>query len=665
MDPQKRLTLISKHLLSRFPEIPISDTLTSYRKKTSFDSSSLRNLIYGGRSSIVEEMISYMMESQSLFDHYKETHLSIPEYRELILRQILATYGKILSNPSYNKDDINHIMAVLHGMNLYSQSFAARLMVHLILCFGMTELGHGTNVAALETTAVYDHKTRGFILNSPTSTSAKWWIGAMGKTADMAVIFAQLFVEGVNRGVHAFAVRIRNKTTHDPMPGVTVGDCGMKNGLNGIDNGFILFKDYFVPYDALLDRISHISNEGKFKSIIKNNEKRLGIMLLSLMGGRISCIGSTSISMHLSLTIAIRFSATRKQFSSTGVKDTESAVIEYQTQKYRIFPHLAKFFVFISSYHKVKSWALSLKQKILNDPENEEITEIHAILASMKPVGTWYANETIQACREACGGLAYSVYSQFARIRNDQDIQVTWEGDNHVLLQQTARFILKQFQKYFKGIRITVPTLSFMIPDSEKLKELKGSFSSLEDLENIDCLVSMLEYKFNYLLHEAIARIKENAGKYSEISQTWNNSQIFYLQELPKAYIEIFMINTLIEDQEKLDNSETKEMIKWFIQLYALEKIRKDLEIYMVRYLSYEQGKLIKDKIFELCDKIGNFAVDLIDAIAPPDFILSSILAMSDGQIYKHIISTIEKSPETYEKASFLKTINEMRTLAK
>jgi hypothetical protein len=36
----------------------------------------------------------------------------------------------------------------------------------------------GTFVRGLETTATYDPSTRTFVLNSPTLTSTKWWIGS-------------------------------------------------------------------------------------------------------------------------------------------------------------------------------------------------------------------------------------------------------------------------------------------------------------------------------------------------------------------------------------------------------------------------------------------------------------------------------------------------------
>lgn len=44
-------------------------------------------------------------------------------------------------------------------------------------CFGMTELGHGSNVMGIETTAVYDPAAKEFVINTPNDDASKFWIG--------------------------------------------------------------------------------------------------------------------------------------------------------------------------------------------------------------------------------------------------------------------------------------------------------------------------------------------------------------------------------------------------------------------------------------------------------------------------------------------------------
>jgi alkylation response protein AidB-like acyl-CoA dehydrogenase len=60
-----------------------------------------------------------------------------------------------------------------------------------ILCaYVQTELGHGSNVRGIETTATYDVATQEWDIHSPTLTSTKWWPGGLGKTATHAVRLA-------------------------------------------------------------------------------------------------------------------------------------------------------------------------------------------------------------------------------------------------------------------------------------------------------------------------------------------------------------------------------------------------------------------------------------------------------------------------------------------
>lgn len=111
-------------------------------------------------------------------------------------------------------------------------------------CYLQTELGHGTNVSRLETTAAFIPTTQEFEIHSPTLTSSKWWIGALGKTATHGVVQAKLILpDGKDAGPHLFFVQLRslgmssiivilsskltvNSDDHSVLPNITIGDIG-------------------------------------------------------------------------------------------------------------------------------------------------------------------------------------------------------------------------------------------------------------------------------------------------------------------------------------------------------------------------------------------------------------------------------------------------------
>ncbi|ETV93363.1 hypothetical protein H310_12626 [Aphanomyces invadans] len=130
--------------------------------------------------------------------------------------------------------------------------------------YAQTELGHGSNVQGIETTAHYDPKTQEYILNSPTLTSRKWWPGGLGKTANHCVLHARLFLDGKDRGVQAFLVPLRDTATHRTLPGITLGDIGPKIGFQSVDNGFCVLDHVRIPRRNMLMRFAKVAPDGSF-----------------------------------------------------------------------------------------------------------------------------------------------------------------------------------------------------------------------------------------------------------------------------------------------------------------------------------------------------------------------------------------------------------------
>lgn len=114
------------------------------------------------------------------------------------------------------------------GTERHHQAYVKPLIdLDLLGCFAMTETGHGSDVQELETTATYDVETGEFVVNSPTPSSRKDYIGGAAQHATVAAVFAQLITGGESQGVHCFVVPIRDDAGND-LPGVTTSDCGSR-----------------------------------------------------------------------------------------------------------------------------------------------------------------------------------------------------------------------------------------------------------------------------------------------------------------------------------------------------------------------------------------------------------------------------------------------------
>lgn len=136
--------------------------------------------------------------------------------------------------------------------------------MHILGCYAQTEIGHGSNVAGLETTATFDKETDEFIINTPTPSATKWWPGELGKTSNHAIVFAQLIIDGNKLSPAPFLVQIREFETHMPCKGIECGEMGPKLGWHSKENGWCVFKNVRIPRKNLLSKFMSVDREGSF-----------------------------------------------------------------------------------------------------------------------------------------------------------------------------------------------------------------------------------------------------------------------------------------------------------------------------------------------------------------------------------------------------------------
>ena len=83
---------------------------------------------------------------------------------------------------------------------------------------------------------------------------------------------------------------------------------------------------------------------------------------------------------------------------------------------------------------------------------DEDRQDLETLAAALKPLSTWHALDTLQECREACGGAGFLIENRFASLRADLDVYATFEGDNTVLLQLVAKRLLADYAKEFRTV---------------------------------------------------------------------------------------------------------------------------------------------------------------------------------------------------------------------
>jgi len=85
------------------------------------------------------------------------------------------------------------------------------------------------------------------------------------------------------------------------------------------------------------------------------------------------------------------------------------------------------------------------------NPGSDHLADLHAISCSLKAFASTTAAEGLEVCRRACGGHGYSAFSGIGSWYADYHPTVTWEGDNYMLTQQVARYLLKSARAVLAG----------------------------------------------------------------------------------------------------------------------------------------------------------------------------------------------------------------------
>ena len=519
---------------------------------------------------------------------------------------------------------------VLDGTERHFDYVEKIITLELLGCFAMTETGHGSDVQSLETTATYDAETQEFVIDSPTPTSRKDYIGGAAETARIAAVFAQLFTtedgKPVNHGVHCVLVPIRDADGND-LPGVTTSDCQYKGGLPGVDNGRIVFDHVRVPRVNLLNKYGDVEPDGRYTSPIDNPNRRFFTMIGTLIRGRVTVGGSAGAATQVALDIATRYALQRKQFSSPD--GGEVLIMDYLVHQRRLLPLIARTYALQFAQNELVSKCHDLQTSDVVDAEEQR--ELEARAAGLKAANTWHASRAIQEAREACGGAGYMAENRLIALRADTDVFTTFEGDNHVLTQLVAKELLTAYADDIKSMspvewvrfaastvgervmkRTAAEAIMQRIVDARQDREEEGI------LFNRGTQLTMFEEREDYLLSRVARRLQAKSKEMSAFDAF--NAVQDHVLHAASAHIDRVVLEAFIAGIESCPDPAARELLRIVCDLYALSVIEEDKAWYVEHtFLSTERAKAVTRGINDRCRALRPHAETLVDGFGIPE----------------------------------------------
>jgi acyl-CoA oxidase len=500
-------------------------------------------------------------------------------------------------------------------------------------CFAMTETGHGSDVQRLRTTAAYHDG--GFVIHTPDDQARKDYIGNAARDGRMAVVFAQLITRGEGHGVHAFLVPIRDEHGA-PMPGVRIEDCGRKAGLNGVDNGRLYFDQVRVPREALLNRFADVAEDGTYTSPIENPSRRFFTMLGTLIRGRISVAGGALSATKTALALAVRYGDQRRQFTKPGSEE-EVPVLDYLAHQRKLLPALATTYALHFAQEELIIALHDLQTA--EEPEDWRQRELETRAAGLKAVATWHGSQTIQTCREACGGAGYLTANRMPVLKADTDVFTTFEGDNTVLLQLVAKGLLTRFRLDVEELG-TLGMARFLAEQfAEVIIERTAARSAIarlltshDDPGEAGLLdrawqVRAFEDREKHVLEGLARRLRRATAKDADPFKVFNDAQDHVLRAA-RVHVDRTVLEAFVAALERCPDGPAAEVLGKVCDLYVMSTIEADRAWFMEHgRLSPAAAKNVVATVNDLCAELRPHARTLVDAFAIPEHLLDVPLA--------------------------------------
>jgi acyl-CoA oxidase len=293
-----------------------------------------------------------------------------------------------------------------------------------------------------------------------------------------------------------------------------------------------------------------------------------------------------------------------------------------------------------------RTYALHFAQEVLAGQlpavfsATEEVDErtrraLESRAAGTKALGTWHASETIQECREACGGAGYLSANRFDALRADTDVFTTFEGDNHILLQLVAKGLLTDYSSSFGELDqlgmvrfvagLAVETVIERTAVHKLLERIKDVLPGGDDdwdqeagLLDPAYQLAMLRWREEHMLSGVARRLKRGIDAGMDPAEVFSRCQDHVIGAA-RAHVERLVLEAFVDRTTAMPEGGNRAALSLLCDLFALSTIEADRGWFMEHgRLSSARAKAISREVDQLCRKVRPIARELVDGFGVP-----------------------------------------------
>ena len=380
----------------------------------------------------------------------------------------------------------------------------------------------------------------------------------------------------------------------------------------------------------MLMRLAQVEHDGTY-----SRKGRAQVAYSTMLLARLQIIKVVAFQLAQATTIATRYSTVRTQGSGHySTSNIEVPLMYYKSQHSRLLGLSAQAF----AIHFASKACFTVYQD-----QRESTPYIHAIVSGLKAYASQKAADGAEDARKCCGGQGYFVLSGLPDIVALVTPQCSWEGDNIVLYQQTARFLMESVQSIHQG-KDTHPSMSYIVDATSSTAALKSKcLATTSDLLLPETQLAIFRHRAARLLLSSFAARSKTLST-EDASKAWNKHML-RLIAAARAHIEFFVLEAYLAHVAAIPDTATRLVMQKTCTLFALNSVLGSTDFFEDGYLGLDQAEAMREITNSLMEDLVPEAVALTDAWAFSDANLKSAIGVWDGNVYETLMSWTKQLP--------------------